>query len=110
MDAQKAQDAVKSVKRRLLEAGMLIKIPCLWCIVANETVVDPAHMEEANEHTKLFHRFVKWHGFHCENEEHAENFHKLCCLDQNMHFSCCDPLFMSATTVGQVLLGSVIED
>jgi len=36
------------------------------------------------------------HGFHCEDPEHAAKVHTICKLDENMHYSCCDPEFMKA--------------
>ena len=96
-EAKRAQEAVKIVKTRLSEAGLLKKTDCIWCEV--DEVSEPEFLGNAKEAIRYFHLILMYHGFHCENLDHAEKFHTLVGLDDNMHFSCCNPELMNSSSL-----------
>jgi hypothetical protein len=82
IEGETVRDIARLIKTRLAKAGRLSAVPCAWCLPLGQK--SQAMKMEAYHQVKLF----KFHGFHCAT--HADDFHQLAKLGNNLRFSCCD--------------------
>ena len=64
-------------------------VPCPWCSDSEEMSAK-AQSEAVHKY-----QFLRYEGFHCA--AHAEQMHALAQLDENMHFNCCEQVFLTET-------------
>jgi len=62
---------VAFAKQKMLEAGQLQKVPCMYCELGPSVVT----LQQRQEQADLYLTDISLTGFHCEQKFHADLFH-----------------------------------